>query len=210
MTTADDAKAAYEAGARDMRKKAARFVRSCCGCGVCHICCCARQLEGVPLPGEDPHWYDPERDVVVLLQRQIDDLKQKLAEATRYDHAHLFDWRWRKRGTKIGHLFNRVYVKPTSLCGAIRSATYLDTDVDYVHRPSWLVMATGQFHCMRCSAQLARLSKLEEEAEKRRARVDADATKLAMRESELCANGFEPVSEERRKENLIVNLGIAK
>ena len=107
------------------------------------------------------------------------------------DHTHLLDWRWRKRGSKVGHLFNRAYARPTSLCGSIRSSTYLDTDVDYVALPAWRSPERTQSECERCQRQFDRLGKLEAEAKQKRAQLETDAKKLAMSGIPPFLNPFE-------------------
>lgn len=110
------------------------------------------------------------------------------------DHTHLFDWRWRKRGSKVGHLFNRAYVRPTSLCGSIRSSTYLDTDVDYVALLAWQAGEPDKSECERCQRKFDRLGKLQEleaEAKQKRAQLETDAKKLAMSGIPPFLNPFE-------------------
>ena len=103
----------------------------------------------------------------------------------RRDTSETCDWRWRKRGSKVGHLFNRAYQHHTSLCGSIRSSRFLDTDVDYMTRQGLNVFGT---YCARCQRQLEKLKRLEAVDLAKRSKLEADATKLAM-------SGIPPLAE---------------
>jgi len=104
----------------------------------------------------------------------------------RRDTSETCDWRWRKRGSKVGHLFNSSYYAPTSLCGSIRSSRFLDTDVDY--QPLWRLAGSGKSYCARCQRQLEKLKRLEAVDLAKRSKLEAEATKLAM-------SGIPPLAE---------------